>query len=254
MRQHSDLHRLIRPYPPARLIVLASLLLSIPAFYLVINSVDPVYRMAGHVLYGLVAVMLLVSFVLTRQHSLLVRTGSVPAIEIFIFVGALISAWPTSPPWTVLEWLLRLAFCAVVFVRLASLMAKYIVPNQLVQILVLASFGLAVAGLGFYWLEPKVTNYADGVWLAFTTGATVGYGDIVPSTPASRIFAIFMVLLGYALFSIVTASIAALFVGEDEKKLRRELHADMRLLREEIAALHAELQKLVSASEQKPLP
>ena len=79
------------------------------------------------------------------------------------------------------------------------------------------------------------------MWLAFITGATVGYGDLVPSTPASRIFAAFIVLLGYALFSVVTASIAALLVGEDEKRFMRGLHSDMRMLREEIAALRAGL-------------
>ena len=90
-------------------------------------------------------------------------------------------------------------------------------------------------------MEPRVHSYADGVWLAFTTGATVGYGDLVPSTPASRIFAAFIVLLGYALFSVVTASIAALLVGEDEKRLSREMHADLRMLRKEIAALRTEM-------------
>jgi voltage-gated potassium channel len=53
-------------------------------------------------------------------------------------------------------------------------------------------------------------------------------------------------LLGYALFSVVTASIAALLVGEDEKKLRRELHTDMRILREEIASLRAELRNVAN--------
>ena len=75
----------------------------------------------------------------------------------------------------------------------------------------------------------------------FTTGATVGYGDLVPSTPASRIFAVFVVLLGYAVFSVVTASIVALFVGEDEKRFEKELHADIRSLRKEVAALRSEL-------------
>jgi voltage-gated potassium channel len=69
----------------------------------------------------------------------------------------------------------------------------------------------------------------------------VGYADVVPSTPASRIFAVFIVLLGYALLSLVTANIVALLVGEDERLLRHELHADMRLLRHEIALLRADL-------------
>nr|WP_314860496.1 potassium channel family protein [uncultured Undibacterium sp.] len=90
---------------------------------------------------------------------------------------------------------------------------------------------------------PQVTSYADGVWLAFTTVATVGYGDIVPSTPASKIFAFFIVLLGYAMFSFVTANIAALFVGEEEEIFEQELHNDIRALHQEVAALREELRR-----------
>ena len=121
------------------------------------------------------------------------------------------------------------------------MLARLVVPHHLFQVLAFAVLLLAVAGGGFYWLEPKVLTYADGLWLAFITGATVGYGDLVPSTPAARIFAVFIVLLGYALFSIVTASIAALFVSEDEKRFEKELHADIRSLRADIAALRSEL-------------
>ncbi len=38
-----------------------------------------------------------------------------------------------------------------------------------------------LAGAGFWWLEPTIQSYWDGLWLAFTTGATVGYGDFVPT-------------------------------------------------------------------------
>jgi voltage-gated potassium channel len=106
-------------------------------------------------------------------------------------------------------------------------------------------FGLAawaVAGAGFYLLEPTVGSYVDGLWLAFTTGATVGYGDFVPTTLASRLFAVIMVLLGFTVLSVGTAAIAALFVGQDEKQMEQELHRDIRELRREVQALHREIQ------------
>ena len=119
-------------------------------------------------------------------------------------------------------------------------------PDSGFQLLAIALLMLALSGGGFYWLEPNVHSYADGLWLAFTTGATVGFGDIVPTTPASRIFAGFIVLLGYALFSVVTASISALFVTKDEQRFERELHGDIRALRKEIDALRAELQSVLA--------
>ena len=99
-------------------------------------------------------------------------------------------------------------------------------------------------------------SYADGLWLAFETGATVGYGDIVPTTPASRLFASFMVMLGFAMLSLVTGAIAAAFVGEDERKLRHELHADIKALRLEVQALRSALSAGApsAAREQQDVP
>jgi len=97
---------------------------------------------------------------------------------------------------------------------------------------------LLLGGLGFWYLEPKVDNLTDGLWLAFTTAATVGYGDIVPSTHASRAFAVVVVLLGLAVLSLVTASVAAVFVGNEERDIERELMAEIRALRADVAALH----------------
>lgn len=228
-------------------ILLAAMSLSIPAFYLVLTGVEEPYRIAGHGLYGVVAVILAaaiaVNYRIGKISDPAIGHPALSKTDLFIVFGAAISALPTEFHWSVGEWLLRLGLSGIVFIRISILAAKYIHANRLLHIVALAIVGLAISGLGFLWLEPKVHTYADGVWLAFTTGATVGYGDIVPSTPASRVFAIFIVMLGYALFSIVTASIAALLVGEDEKRIRRELHADMRILREEIASLRAELRQ-----------
>ncbi len=115
---------------------------------------------------------------------------------------------------------------------------------QLPRVLLVLFIGLILliaAGAFFYWIEPQVHSLQDGIWLAFTTGATVGYGDVVPSTTASRLFAGLMVLLGFALLSIFTAGIAALLVGEDERRLEREFHHDIRALRKEIQELRADL-------------
>jgi hypothetical protein len=56
----------------------------------------------------------------------------------------------------------------------------------------------------------------------------------------------------YAVMSLVTASIAAVFIGEDEKALRREMHRDIYALREEVARLWAPLEK--QGTFQRPRP
>ena len=115
----------------------------------------------------------------------------------------------------------------------------------LAYLLMLSLSVLAMCGAGFWWLEPSVHSFGDGLWLAFTTAATVGYGDIVPTTAAAKIFAVFVVLLGFGVLSTVTAAIAAAWVETEERRIEREILRDMRTelasLRRELSALRAEV-------------
>ena len=103
---------------------------------------------------------------------------------------------------------------------------------------------LGMGGLGFWMLEPRAHTFSDGLWLAFTTAATVGYGDIVPSTHASRAFAVVVVLLGLAVLSLVTASVAAMFVETEERQIERDLMHEIGALRSEVRSLRDELREL----------
>jgi voltage-gated potassium channel len=228
----------------SRPVLLIGLIFSIPAFYLLLGGENDNTRLFGHSLYGFVAMLLLVDTTWQwKLHQVGARRSGKMILDIAIIIGCIASAFPSAVHWSGIEWLLRLALCAVIFLRIAMIVLLHIRPSHLVQVIALALLMLTTAGAGFYWLEPSVESYPDGVWLAFTTIATVGYGDIVPSTAASKVFAVFIVLLGYAMFSIVTANIAALFVGEEEAKFERDLHRDIRALHHEVAALRALLGK-----------
>ena len=128
--------------------------------------------------------------------------------------------------------------------------------NGLVYSLALSMTILLVGGVGFWLLEPRVQTLGDGLWLAFTTAATVGYGDLVPSTHASRAFAVVVVLLGLAVLSLVTASVSAIFVGKgvhtEERAIERELMHELRAIRKEVAALRSELAESQSGSASSP--
>jgi voltage-gated potassium channel len=104
---------------------------------------------------------------------------------------------------------------------------------------------LLIGGVGFWALEPGISTLQDGLWLAFTTAATVGYGDTVPQTHAGRAFAVLVVLLGLAVLSLVTASLAALFVERDveadERQIEVDLLREIRALRHQVNALERRL-------------
>lgn len=120
---------------------------------------------------------------------------------------------------------------------------KFLIRRGLLYSLGLAWLILLLGGVGFWWLDPHVKTLSDGLWLAFTTAATVGYGDLVPSTHASRAFSVLVVLLGLAVLSMVTASLAAIFVerevDEEERQIERDLMREIRALRAEVQALSA---------------
>ena len=119
---------------------------------------------------------------------------------------------------------------------------KYFITRRgLSYSLALSLVIMGLGGAGFWLLEPRVLSYSDGLWLAFTTAATVGYGDIVPSTPASRAFAVAVVLLGLAILSLVTASVAAMFVETEERQIERDLMTELSALRQEVRALREEV-------------
>ena len=111
--------------------------------------------------------------------------------------------------------------------------------------LLIASALLGLCGAVYRVVEPRTPTLADGLWLAFTTAATVGYGDVVPTTTAAKLFSVVVVLIGFAVLSLVTASIAAIWVESSERVIEQEmlhdLHARIHALSSEIVALRTEL-------------
>ena len=123
---------------------------------------------------------------------------------------------------------------------------RFITRRGLIYSLLLCLAIMGLGGAGFWWLEPRAVTYSDGLWLAFTTAATVGYGDIVPSTHGSRAFAVVVVLLGLAVLSLVTASVAAIFVEAEERQVERDLMREIMALRADVRRLHTEVSSLKS--------
>lgn len=220
--------------------ILFALLATTPAFYLeMLGTASPWVPEALYALAALVCGLSLwhigVSTGSLRQH---VRANR---FELVLIAGLLLAvAMPASADSsTALAIRLLLAF--VMVVRMVWMFQHRLASRDLVYVLALAVTVLAMCGLGFWWLEPRAQTFGDGLWLAFTTAATVGYGDIVPSTPASKIFAVFVVLLGYAVLTLVTASIAAMWVETQERRIEheilRDMHAQLSHLRGEVAQI-----------------
>jgi voltage-gated potassium channel len=218
---------------------LGALLVTIPAFYVELVSRDPP-PWAGAV-YLLAALVLAGATWARRRHP----QHSGRALDLVLIGGLLAAAFapPSSLSQTALAWRLGVAFLTLL--AMVWRLRHWVTRGGAVYIMLVAFGVLLLCGVGYWWLEPNTPTLADGLWLAFTTAATVGYGDVVPSTPASRIFSVFVVLLGFGVLTLATAAIATTWIETEERRIEREilrdLHHRLGALHQDIAALRQEI-------------
>jgi uncharacterized membrane protein YhaH (DUF805 family) len=72
--------------------------------------------------------------------------------------------------------------------------------------LVLGLFFMALGGTAIAKIES--ISLGDGIYFAFITGLTIGYGDIVPETTWGRVLSVVIGLIG-TLFAGLTVAIAS---------------------------------------------
>lgn len=60
--------------------------------------------------------------------------------------------------------------------------------------------------------------YGDGIWWAFVTATTVGYGDISPDTTYGRLIAMALMLVGIGLIGSLTSTLTSFFLSHHKKR------------------------------------
>ncbi len=219
---------------------------TVPAFYVELLLAAPSWLAPAA--YLLAAVGVAAAWLHTSWHAHgLALTSAAGRLDFVLVAGLLLAG--TVPPSSGSDaaLALRLVVALLTLVRMVRATRHLLTRGGLGYLLMSATGLLALCGLGFWWLEPKAHTLGDGLWLAFTTAATVGYGDIVPSTPASKIFSVFVVMLGFGVLSLVTAAIATRWIETEERIIEREIlrdmHRQMAALNQEIAALRQDLRQ-----------
>lgn len=88
-------------------------------------------------------------------------------------------------------------------------------------VMLLGATGLYVVESG---QNETVGSFWDALWWAISTTTTVGYGDIFPITLEGRLIAVFLMLTGIGVIGVFTATIASMFMIEDEEDEFNGLH------------------------------
>jgi hypothetical protein len=85
----------------------------------------------------------------------------------------------------------------------------------------------AMAGLGLLIGHLEDWRLQDGIYFAFVTGLTVGYGDLVPTGALSRILAIGIGFMGILVTALLAAvSVRALEYALGKGRVRESAEGD----------------------------
>jgi len=154
-------------------------------------------------------------------------------MNLAIIIGGFPVVWQFTPLVGLMRSL-RLVLVVVLLARLSRTIRKLLSLHQLGVTLAIAFATMVLGGVVISRIDPSIGTVWDGIWWAWVTMATVGYGDVVPHSGAGRLFASLLILFGVVLLSLLTANLAAFFIGGDVEK--DEQDAD-RLLRDISARL-----------------
>ncbi|MCW2777684.1 MAG: Ion transport 2 domain protein [Frankiales bacterium] len=100
-----------------------------------------------------------------------------------------------------------------------------------------------------------IANFPDALWWALGTMTAVPYGDVYPVTQEGRLVSAALMILGLVFVGLITAAIAAWFVGfiggeEEDAATSAELQA----VQERLIAVEALLLQLVALPQQRQAP
>jgi hypothetical protein len=103
---------------------------------------------------------------------------------------------------------------------------------------------LAGSGAAAALESDTVGSYWRGLWWATSLMTTVGFVGRPPATPAGAALSAVLMLAGFLLLSLVSASLASIFVRDSEKSFQHEERASETLILARLDQIAARLQAL----------
>lgn len=113
---------------------------------------------------------------------------------------------------------LRILLLFGILVEMSSTTRAMLRRNHIGLTLFVSAIIVIMAGTSMAAIDPAIDTPWDGIWWAWVTVTTVGYGDIVPASPQGKIFGGILMLLGLGLFSLITASFSAFLISREEEE------------------------------------
>ena len=122
----------------------------------------------------------------------------------------------------------RVLIALQVFVNSSSTFRLLLARNHLGTTLGVSLIIMIVAGILMAGIDPAVKSAWEGIWWAWVTITTVGYGDVVPVSAEGRVLGAILILLGVGLFAMLTASFSVLFISRTEDKMEENIQKQLK--------------------------
>jgi voltage-gated potassium channel len=115
---------------------------------------------------------------------------------------------------------------------------RAVMSGKIIPFLAITTLAITgVAGVAAWILSPKgFGSLGDSLWWAAQTVTTVGYGDVVPETAGGRLIGLFVMVVGVAAVSLITALVTSSFITYQQKRVGGEIerHQELRAALERI--------------------
>ncbi|CQR48213.1 voltage-gated potassium channel [Paraliobacillus sp. PM-2] len=87
-----------------------------------------------------------------------------------------------------------------------------------IRLLLTVSILMFLFGFIIHLIEPAhFPSVFEGIWWAFVTGSTVGYGDFVPLSPLGKVIGILLILAGGGLVTFYMATVSSATIKREEE-------------------------------------
>ena len=150
--------------------------------------------------------------------------------------------------WQLFYFIIRPIIGLCLFVPWFGIIRLSLMDGKLKTTILSLIFVVVISGILMTGIDPAFKNVGDGVWWAWVTMSTVGYGDYVPVSAAGRIVASAIILVGVCFFAILTANFSSLFIRRANKRERdafvEEREKKEALMLERLTAIEEQLKKL----------
>ena len=151
-------------------------------------------------------------------------------MNLVIIIAGIPPLWMNTP-WLAALRILQLLLILRLLIPVWDSAIKILSRNRLGTTLIVACIITVFWGILMSIIDPNIKTPWDGIWFAWETVTTVGFGDVVPTSIAGRLLDIVLMIMGVALISLLTANFSAYFISQNTDTIKREENEIRKILR-----------------------